>query len=182
MFIKFPLCTDTYCMRTALLEASQRSVNILLICSWGASTNINRVKGWVSNRIELLIDRWEERGTGRWERSKQTEMGKRKKRRQEKNKRPRSGVRSSVVRGTLLSEPVAVVSGTASVHVIRQRASGSSPSHFVPPLTASRPDCLTDCWWERDGERKRGHLPPPFIVSEEEISNVKQLKLLRNTS
>lgn len=63
-----------------------------------------------------------------------------------KHKRPRSGVRSSVLRGTLLSEPVAVLSGTASVHVIRQRASGSSPSHFVPPLTASRPDCLTDCW------------------------------------
>lgn len=56
--------------------------------------------------------------------------------RQEKYKRGRSGGRSCVVRGTLLSEPVAVVSGTASVHVIRQRASGSSPSHFVPPLTA----------------------------------------------
>lgn len=54
-------------------------------------------------------------------------------------------MRSSVVRGTLLSEPVAAVSGAASVRVIRRRVSGSSPSHFVPPLTASRPDCLTDC-------------------------------------
>lgn len=125
-------------------------------------------------------DRWEKkRGTSRWERLKQTEKGMR----GGKHKRPRSGVRSSVLRGTLLSEPVAVLSGTASVHVIRQRASGSSPSHFVPPLTASRPDCLTDCWWERETEeRKRGHLPPPFIVSEEEISDVRQLKLLRNTS
>lgn len=100
-----------------------------------------------------------------------------KKRRQEKYKRPGSGVRSSVVRGTLLREPVAVVSGTASVHVIRQRASGSSPSHFVPPLTASRPDCLTDCWWESKAEReKRGRPLPPFVVSDEEISNVRQLK------
>lgn len=39
----------------------------------------------------------------------------------------------SVVRGTLLSEPVAAMSGTASVRAIRQRVSGSSPSHFVPP-------------------------------------------------
>lgn len=68
------------------------------------------------------------------DRNRQTWRGE--KRRQEKYKRPRSGVRSSVVRGTLLSEPVATVSGAASVHVIRQQASGSSPSHFVPPLTA----------------------------------------------
>lgn len=60
-----------------------------------------------------------------------------------KIKKPRSAVRSCVVRGTLLCEPATVVSGTASVHVIRHRVSGSSPSHFVPPLTASRPDCLT---------------------------------------
>lgn len=83
---------------------------------------------------------------GKIETDRDGEGRKKRKRRQENYKRPRSEVRSSVVRGTLLSEPVAVVSGTASVHVIRQRASGSSPSHFVPPLTASRPDCLTDCW------------------------------------
>lgn len=123
----------------------------------------------------------------RWEKKKRNQqMGKietdragegAKKRRQQKYKRPGSGVRSSVVRGTLLREPVAVVSGTASVHVIRQRASGSSPSHFVPPLTASRPDCLTDCWWESEAEReKRGRPLPPFVVSDEEISNVRQLK------
>lgn len=60
-----------------------------------------------------------------------------------KKKKPRSAVRSCVVRGTLLCEPTTAVSGTASVHVIRHRVSGSSPSHFVPPLTASRPDCVT---------------------------------------
>lgn len=70
-------------------------------------------------------------------------------------KKPRSAVRSCVVRGTLLCEPATAVSGTASLHVIRHRVSGSSPSHFVPPLTASRPDCLTASEKKRRQEEER---------------------------
>lgn len=77
--------------------------------------------------------------------------GEREDRKSMKKKRGRESV-PLFVRGTLLSEPVTVVAGTASVCVIRQRVSGSSPSHFVPPLTASRPDCLTD--WKRDGAKE----------------------------
>lgn len=45
---------DTCYMYTALLEAT----HILFICWWAVSTNINRVKGLVSNHTELLIHRW----------------------------------------------------------------------------------------------------------------------------
>jgi len=37
-------------MSRVLWEAVQSSVNILFTCCWGISTNINRVKGLVSNR------------------------------------------------------------------------------------------------------------------------------------
>lgn len=57
----------------------------------------------------------------------------------------------------MLREAVAVVSGTASVPVIKRRVSGSSPRHFVPSQRAPRLDCLTD-WYLTGGSdttRKR---------------------------
>lgn len=130
-----------------------------------------------------------ERGRTKWDRKKKKEKKhdpeKKKKKERWGEGREETGMynrarleeESSVMRGSSWSAREALLFGTASVHVIRPRAAGSSPTYFVPPLTAWRPERLTDCWWDSG---RRGRTPtatPP--LTPEELNNSEQLELVQ---